>query len=40
MVFVTPVVKHWLKQEVAQWDHHEGLIQQPIATRADALPQS
>ena len=24
--FVTPVVEHWLKQEIAQWVHHEGLI--------------
>ena len=24
--FVTPVVEHWLKEEIAQWVHHEGLI--------------
>ena len=24
--FVTPVVEHWLKREIAQWVHHEGLI--------------
>ena len=23
--FVTPVVEHWLEQEIAQWVHHEGL---------------
>ena len=22
--FVTPVVEHWLKREIAQWVHHEG----------------
>ena len=22
--FVTPVVEHWLEQEIAQWIHHEG----------------
>ena len=22
MGFVTPVVKHWLEQEIAQWVHH------------------
>ena len=22
--FVTPVVEHWLEQEIAQWVHHEG----------------
>ena len=25
--FVTPVVEHWLEREIAQWVHHEGLIQ-------------
>ena len=24
--FVTPVMEHWLEQEIAQWVHHEGLI--------------
>ena len=24
--FVTPVVEHWLEQEIAQWIHHEGSI--------------
>ena len=31
MVFVTPVVEHWLEREIAQWVHHEGSIQRPIA---------
>ena len=31
--FVTPVVEHWLEQEIAQWDHHEGSIRGHIATR-------
>ena len=26
MAFVTPVVEHWLEQEIAQWVHHEGSI--------------
>ena len=26
MAFVTPVVEHWLEQEIVQWVHHEGLI--------------
>ena len=30
--FVTPVVEHWLKQEISQWIHNEGSIQQPITT--------
>ena len=29
--FVKPVVEHWLEREIAQWVHHEGSIQQPIA---------
>ena len=37
MAFVAPVVEHWLEQEITQWVHHEGLIQQPIAPSADAL---
>ena len=24
MAFVTPVMEHWLEQEIAQWVHHEG----------------
>ena len=35
--FVIPVVEHWLKQEIAQWVHHEGLIRRPIASWANAL---
>ena len=35
--FVTPVVKHWLEREIAQWVHHEGSIRRPIASRANAL---
>ena len=31
MAFVTPVVEHWLEQEIAQWVHHEGSIRRPIA---------
>ena len=31
MALGTPVVKHWLEQEIAQWAHHEGLIRQLIA---------
>ena len=38
--FVTPVVGHWMKREIAQWVHHEGLIRQPIALLANVLPQS
>ena len=30
--FVTPVMEHWLEQEIAEWVHPEGLIQQPIAS--------
>ena len=30
MTFVTPV-EHWLEREIAQWVHHEGSIQRPIA---------
>ena len=31
MTFVTPVVVHWLEQQIAQWVHHEGLIRRSIA---------
>ena len=31
MTFDTPVVKHWLEREIAQWVHHEGSIRRPIA---------
>ena len=27
---VTPVVEHWLEQEIAQWVHHQGWIRRPI----------
>ena len=37
MAFVTPVVEHWLEQEIAQWVYHEGSILQFIAPWADAL---
>ena len=30
MAFVTPVVEHWLEQDITQWVHHEGSIRQPI----------
>ena len=30
MAFVTPVVEHWLEQEIAQWVHHEGSIRWPL----------
>ena len=33
----TPVVEHWLEREIAQWVHHEGSIQQPIAPWANTL---
>ena len=31
MAFVTPVVEHWVEREIAQWVHHEELIQRSIA---------
>ena len=34
--FVTPVVDHWLEREIAQWVHHEGSIQWPIAPWVNA----
>ena len=30
MAVVTPAMEPWLEQEIAQWVHHEGSIQQPI----------
>ena len=30
MAFVTPLMEHCLEREIAQWVHHERLIQQPI----------
>ena len=38
--FGTPVVEYWLEQEIAQWVHHEGSIQQPITLWVEALPLS
>ena len=35
--FVAPVVEHWLWREIAQWVHHEGSIQWPIAPWANTL---
>ena len=35
--FVTPVVKHWLEREIAQWVHREGSIRRPIAPLSNAL---
>ena len=35
--FVTPVIEHWLEQEIAQWVDYEGSICRPIAPRANAL---
>ena len=29
--FVTPVMEHWLEQEIAQWFHHEASIRRSIA---------
>ena len=29
--FATPVIGHWLEEEIAQWVHHEGSIRRPIA---------
>ena len=37
MAFITPVLEHWLEQEIAQLVHHEGSIQRPIASWANAL---
>ena len=30
IAFVTPVMEHWLKRDIAQWAHHEGSIQRSI----------
>ena len=35
--FVTPVMEHWLEQEVAQLFHHEGSIRRPITPWANTL---
>ena len=29
--FVTPVMEHWLEQEIAQCVHYEGSIRRPIS---------
>ena len=39
MAFVIPDVEQWLKRDTAQWAHHEGLIQWPIAPWVNNLPQ-
>ena len=31
MAFSILVMQHWLEQEIAQWIHHEGSSQWPIA---------
>ena len=33
-VTVTPIVKHWLEQGIAQWSHHERSIRRPTAPRS------
>ena len=35
----TPLVEHWLEQEIAQWIHYDGSIQQSIAPCAHDLPE-
>ena len=30
LVFVTPVVEHWLEREIVQWLHHEGSIRRLV----------
>ena len=37
MAFVIPVMEHCLEQEIAQWVHHEGSIQWPIAPWANTF---
>ena len=37
IAIVTPVMEHWLEQEIAQRVHHEGSIKRPIAPWANAL---
>ena len=32
MVFAPPVVEQWLKGEIAQWVHHEGLNTRDLIT--------
>ena len=38
MTFVAPVVKHWLKREIAELVHRERSIRLRIALRANTLP--
>ena len=33
----TPILEHWLEQEIAQWVHHEGSIWWPITSWVNAL---
>ena len=35
--FVTPVMEHWLEQEIDEWVHQKGSIRRPIAPRANDL---
>ena len=35
MVFVTPIVDHWLDQEIAQWVHHEDQSDSPSHSTRD-----
>ena len=35
--FVTPVVDHWLKREIAQWVHHERSIRRPVTPWSNVL---
>ena len=37
ILFVTPVVEHWLEREIAHWVHHEGSIRWPTAPWANTL---
>ena len=37
--FVTPVVEHWLEQEIGLWIHHEGSIQRPIGATSRSRVQ-
>ena len=38
-VFVTPFVKHWMEQEIAEWVHHKGVIRWPITPWADTTTE-
>ena len=37
--FVTPVLEHWLEQEIANWVQYERSILQPMASSVNALPR-